>query len=149
MSPDQRPTTPIEALDIVPTRLTNIKTLLTLFCTLPVTTCTAERSFSAMRILKNHMRTSMTDERLTGLALMYVHPEIDIDIDNVIDQFAMTPVTPSTETCESQETVQETDSTDNEDNINFRNLDDGDANSDSGADSRQPTAVKRRRLNLV
>ena len=28
----------------------------------------------------------MTDERLTGLALMYIHPDIEINIDNVIDR---------------------------------------------------------------
>jgi len=30
----------------------------------------------------------MADERLTGLALMYIHPEIEIDIETVIDRFA-------------------------------------------------------------
>jgi hypothetical protein len=49
MPAEQKPSTPIEALDIVPTRLRNIKTLLTIFCTLPVTTCTAERSFQKVR----------------------------------------------------------------------------------------------------
>ena len=33
----------------------------------------------------------MTDDRLTGLALMYIHPEIDIDVDTVIDRFAAQP----------------------------------------------------------
>jgi hypothetical protein len=32
------------------------------------------------------------NERLTGLTLMYIHPEIDINIDNVIDQFASVSV---------------------------------------------------------
>ena len=34
----------------------------------------------------------MTDERLTGLALMYIHPEIDIDPHTVVDRFASPPV---------------------------------------------------------
>jgi len=33
------------------------------------------------------LRNRMTDERLTGLALMYIHPEIEIDIPSVIDRF--------------------------------------------------------------
>ena len=34
----------------------------------------------------------MSDERLTGLALMYIHPEIDIDPHTVVDRFASRPV---------------------------------------------------------
>ena len=30
----------------------------------------------------------MTDERLTRLALLYIHPDVDTDIDQVIDKFA-------------------------------------------------------------
>ena len=30
----------------------------------------------------------MVDERLTGLALMYIHPEIDINVETVIDRYA-------------------------------------------------------------
>ena len=89
---DDRPTTPLAALDIIPSRFENIRRLLQIFCTLPVTTCTAERAFSSLKLLKTDLRNSMTDDRLTGLALMYVHPEIDIDIDTVIDHFAARPV---------------------------------------------------------
>lgn len=88
MPANNRPQTPLEALDIIPTRYVNIKRLLTIFTTLPVTTCTVERAFSTLKILKNYLRNSMTDERLTGLALMYIHPEIEIDIETVIDRFA-------------------------------------------------------------
>ncbi len=87
MSPKDRPATPLEALDIVPARFPNIKILLKIFETLPVTSCTPERAFSAMKLLKNNQRSTMTDERLTGLALMYIHPDIEINIDNVIDRY--------------------------------------------------------------
>ena len=40
---DTKPSTPLEALDAVPDRLTIVKDLLTIFCTVPVSTCTAER----------------------------------------------------------------------------------------------------------
>ena len=83
-----KPTSPLEALDKVPDRLDCIKKLLTIFCTMPVTTCTAERAFSALRILKTYLRNRMTDERLTGLALMFIHPDIDISVEEVIDRFA-------------------------------------------------------------
>ena len=88
LNKQSRPETPLEALDIIPSRFSNIRTLLRIFCTLPVTTCTAERAFSAMKLLKNFLRNRMSDERLTGLALMYIHPEIEINIDSVIDRFA-------------------------------------------------------------
>jgi hypothetical protein len=86
----QPPATPLEALDVVPNRLVHIKKLLIIFSTIPVTSCSAERAFSAMRILKNYLRSRMKDDRLTGLALMYIHPETHIDVDKVIDRFATT-----------------------------------------------------------
>jgi len=91
LAPADRPSTPLQALDIVPPRLVNIVTLLRIFCTLPVSTCTAERAFSAMKLLKSYLRNTMTDERLTGLALMYIHPDVDIDVGNVIQRFMAMP----------------------------------------------------------
>jgi len=38
--------------------------------------------------LKTWLRTTMDQKRLTGLALMNVHRDIDIDVDKVIDRFA-------------------------------------------------------------
>jgi hypothetical protein len=38
--------------------------------TLPISVATAERSFSSLRLLKTWLRARMTEERLTGLALM-------------------------------------------------------------------------------
>ena len=66
----------------------NIKKMLQIFCTVPVTTCSAERAFSAMKLVKDYLRTRMTDDRLTGLALLYIHPEVQIDVQRVIDVFA-------------------------------------------------------------
>ena len=91
LEPAERPSTPLQALDILPPRLVNIATLLRIFCTLPVSTCTAERAFSAMKLLKNYLRNTMTDDRLTGLALMYIHPEVDIDVGSVIRRFMAMP----------------------------------------------------------
>lgn len=87
-----RPQSPLTALEIVPERYENIRTLLRIFSTLPVTTCSAERAFSAMKLLKTYLRNAMSDERLTGLALMYIHPEINIDPHTVVDRFASRPV---------------------------------------------------------
>ncbi|KAG0438588.1 hypothetical protein HPB47_016952, partial [Ixodes persulcatus] len=42
---------------------------------LPVTTCTVERSFSTLRIVKTCLRSTMGNDRLVGLCMMSVHRE--------------------------------------------------------------------------
>ena len=56
-----------------------IKTALRILGTLPVTSCSCERSFSALRKLKMYNRSTMSNERLSALALLYMHVEIDPD----------------------------------------------------------------------
>ena len=46
-----------------------------LFLTLPVTTATAERSFSKLKLIKNYLRTSMRQERLSDLSLLSIEAE--------------------------------------------------------------------------
>jgi len=46
-----------------------------------------ERSFSALKFIKNYLRSTMTDERLNALAVLFVHPDITLDYDAVIDEF--------------------------------------------------------------
>ena len=46
---------------------------LKIYFTVPVTTATAERSFSALHRLKSYLRNSMTQKRLNNLLLLYVH----------------------------------------------------------------------------
>lgn len=64
---------------------------LQLFCTLPVTTATPERSFSTLRYLKTYLRSTMGADRLNGLALMYIHKNIDIKTDEVLDEMSKKP----------------------------------------------------------
>jgi len=59
----------------------NIKFLLTILATLPVTTVTTERSFSTLRRLKTYLRNNIGQDRLTGLALINIYRSDDIDID--------------------------------------------------------------------
>ena len=67
--------------------LPNVAFLLKLLATIPVSNAEAERSFSALKRLKTYMRSVMGQDRLTGLALMHVHCEIEIDTEAVIDKF--------------------------------------------------------------
>ena len=68
----------------------NIKVCLRILGTLPVTTCTCERSFFSMRRLKTYTRSTVISERLNGIALMHVHQKIVPDNKKVIDLFAVT-----------------------------------------------------------
>ena len=66
----------------------NVFILLQIACTLPVTSCECERSASALRRLGNFMRASMTESRLSSLALMHIHYQLPIDLDDVVSKFS-------------------------------------------------------------
>ena len=51
----------------------NIRKMLIHIVVLPVTSCEAERSFSTLRRIKSYLRTTMSNERLNGLAILSVH----------------------------------------------------------------------------
>jgi hypothetical protein len=90
--PEDRPCSAMEAFlacngDFFP----NIKILFCAFATLPVSTATAERSFSTMKIVKSYIRNSTGDNRLYGLALLSIHRNIPVDPSEVLDRFAKTP----------------------------------------------------------
>jgi len=69
----------------------NIFTLLKILSPLPVTSCGCERSFSAMRRLNTYMRCTMSENRLASLALMHIHYDMQIDLEEVVDLFATFP----------------------------------------------------------
>ena len=64
-----------------------IHRLLVIGCTLPVTSCEAERSFSSLRLTMNHLRSSMGDERLSALMLIHMHQNIEICPKSIIQQY--------------------------------------------------------------
>ena len=53
-----------------------VERLLRLLLVCPATSCTTERSFSALRRLKTWLRTTMTQQRLNAVAVCHVHQEI-------------------------------------------------------------------------
>lgn len=65
----------------------NVKILLHIGCVLPITTCEAERSFSGLRRIKSYMRSTMQEDRLTGLALMHLHHSLEIDQKEIVQSF--------------------------------------------------------------
>ncbi|XP_052242404.1 zinc finger MYM-type protein 1-like [Dreissena polymorpha] len=53
-----------------------------------ISSATAERSFSTMRRVKIYLRSTMGTERMFGLALLNIHREREIDLEEVVDVFA-------------------------------------------------------------
>ena len=89
MAEELRPSTPAAAIkdcdsDLYP----NIRVLLQVACTLPVTSCECERSASALRRLHNYMRASMGMSRLSSLALLHIHYDMHVDLDEVVTRYA-------------------------------------------------------------
>lgn len=56
----------------------NIFNILSLLATLPVGTCSSEWFFSALRHLKTWSKSTMMSEYLIGMAMMYVHMEMEL-----------------------------------------------------------------------
>ena len=83
------PGTAITALSVCnPQIYPNINRLLRILSTLPVSTATSERSFSTMKRLKTYLRSTMTESRLTSLALLAIHRERPVNVEKVIDTLA-------------------------------------------------------------
>ena len=91
-APDELPGTATEALNqCSPLEYPKISTLLQTFATLPVTTSSAERSFSILRLVKTYLRSTMRNDRLNGLASMYIERGIPVSPEEVLDDLALNP----------------------------------------------------------
>ena len=81
-------TTPSATLkEIDHTMYPNITECLQIFSTLPVTTCECERNVLALRRLKTYLWSPMSKARLSGLALLHFHYNMDIDLNEIIFMF--------------------------------------------------------------
>ena len=68
----------------------NVCIILRIFLTIPATVASAERFFSKLKFVKNHLRSAMSQTRLVDLARLNIEPSIarQVDFDNVIRNFA-------------------------------------------------------------
>lgn len=68
---------------------TMVVKLIQLVLTLPVSTATTERAFSAMKLLKTDLRNKMEDEFLGDCMVIYIERQFakNIDVNLVIDEF--------------------------------------------------------------
>ena len=67
--------------------------VLKIYSVLPISSCEAERSFSALKRLKTYLRSKMGQNRLSSLALMHLERKIvnsvlQEDMSKLIDTFA-------------------------------------------------------------
>ena len=75
--------------DIYKTMLSEVNKLLKLYFTFPVTTATAERSFSSLRRIKTFLRSTMSECRLNNLFILYVHKSLTdaLDLSKIAKDF--------------------------------------------------------------
>ncbi|KAL4149652.1 hypothetical protein QTP88_003544 [Uroleucon formosanum] len=68
----------------------NITVALRIMLTIPITSASAERSFSKLKLIKNYLRSTMSQTRLTGLSTISIEKDIaeTINYDTFINDFA-------------------------------------------------------------
>ena len=63
-------------------------TVLHILAVTPVTVATTERPNSALKHILTPKRSGMTQNRFNALILLYVHKDVDLDYELIIDEYA-------------------------------------------------------------
>ncbi|XP_060881953.1 uncharacterized protein LOC132953587 [Metopolophium dirhodum] len=68
----------------------NIEIALRIYTSTAVTNCSAERSFSCLKRIKNYLRSTMSQDRLNALAILSIEHELtnQLSYDDIIEDFA-------------------------------------------------------------
>jgi hypothetical protein len=68
----------------------NISIAYQILFTVPVTIASAERSFSKLKLLKNYLRSTMSQDRLNRLATLCIEKKLlnEVDSNTIINEFA-------------------------------------------------------------
>ncbi|XP_022160654.1 52 kDa repressor of the inhibitor of the protein kinase-like [Myzus persicae] len=66
----------------------NLFKMIQVAITLPVSSATCERSFSAMRRINNYLRSTMSQERFSKLAILNIERDIIVDTEIILNTFA-------------------------------------------------------------
>ena len=59
-----------------------------MYLTIPVTSASAECSFSTLRQLKSYLRTTMTDTRVSNVGILQIEKEHKMNLYQIIEQYA-------------------------------------------------------------
>ena len=67
----------------------NLTRLIKIALTLPLTSTSAERAFSKLKLIKSRLRTTMQQERLESLMLMSIEDDLleQLDVDKLVQLF--------------------------------------------------------------
>ena len=88
ISPEHLPTSLADCAKLAEESLCKgVTQLLILLATLPVTTCSCERSIINLRRLKTYLRSTRTGEHCSGLALPHTHYGMPVNTDEVLKLF--------------------------------------------------------------
>jgi hypothetical protein len=76
----QKPQTAVENLqaEVGLATYPTISAMLQIFAKLPVITATGGKGFSALKYQKNYLRSTMIEDRLNGLAHLYINNDIEL-----------------------------------------------------------------------
>jgi len=68
----------------------NLQKLFIIALTIPISSATCERSFSAMRKIKTWLRTSMLQDRFSDLSILYIEKDMskNINSNDILNIFA-------------------------------------------------------------
>ena len=88
----QKPQTLLETLNVTNQNLypNMIYAIFTVLITMTVSSASSERSFSAMRRIKNCLRATMGDEKLSNISLLHINRTRNLSVEDVINKFAVT-----------------------------------------------------------
>jgi hypothetical protein len=93
--PDLKVATPLDFLNMIHAEsikyvYPNVEIALRIYLTLPVTVASCERSFSKLKLIKNYLRSTLGQERLTNLSILSIEQVManNIDYEDIINDFA-------------------------------------------------------------
>ncbi|KAL7120485.1 hypothetical protein ACP275_02G125900 [Erythranthe tilingii] len=86
----KRPIEVLNYLQVIDGGFPNTWITYRILLTIPVTVASAERTFSKLKLIKSYLRSTMSQERLNGLAMLSIEKDIvrKIDYSGVINDFA-------------------------------------------------------------
>ena len=69
--------------------LSEVHNILRLYLTVPTTSATSERSFSALKVVNTYLCSSMSEQRLNNCLLLHIHKDLtgSCDMEKVAKDF--------------------------------------------------------------